>query len=124
MVLETARLLSLQEKGNTSAEQDALLRIQVPLTKLYTGKQVREYIPTSLPMHAILGEFFPLYDFMCMHAAVERALVKLFALNWALHTQRLSAHGDFQAPQMSSFSLVVYVCSDCVFPFWFLFPNQ
>lgn len=40
MVLEVARLLSLQEKRKSTPEDDAMLRILVPLTKLYTGKQV------------------------------------------------------------------------------------
>lgn len=40
LVLEVARLIGLDDRGKLSDEENHLLRILTPLTKLYTGKQV------------------------------------------------------------------------------------
>ncbi|XP_065179382.1 acyl-CoA dehydrogenase family member 11-like [Sycon ciliatum] len=55
MVLEVARLLSLREKGQATTEQEALLRLMVPLAKLYTGKQAVAVVSEGLEAFGGLG---------------------------------------------------------------------
>ena len=48
LFVEAARLLSLEESGTASSDQQQLLRILLPLLKLYTGKQCMKVVSEGL----------------------------------------------------------------------------
>ena len=48
LFLEAGRLLSLEESGTVTNEQQQLLRLLLPLLKLYTGKQCIKVVSEGL----------------------------------------------------------------------------
>ena len=48
LFVEASRLLSLEESGTASSDHQQLLRILLPLLKLYTGKQCMKVVSEGL----------------------------------------------------------------------------
>ena len=53
LFLEAGRLLSLEESGTVTNEQQKLLRLLLPLLKLYTGKQCIKVVSEGLELFRI-----------------------------------------------------------------------
>lgn len=67
---EAARLLSLEESGTASNDQQQLLRLLLPLVKLYTGKQCVKVVSEGLESFGGQGYMEDTGNRICMKFAV------------------------------------------------------